>query len=399
MERKRLRLYLLWALLAAGLVYALWGFSSRYLQNRKENGLIYASGRIEGTEVTVGTKVAGRLERLLVDEGDRVEKAALLAEISSEDVQARWERAQAATSVAQRNLARQTENIRYWDHKVTESEIGLELLRKQVRAGIALSVAAMGAAIAGLAGAESNLDWWQRESRRLEDLHRQGMVSTQALDNGRSSLRAAQAETDRLRQEKDRARVTLEMAKEARLQIDVQEKESAAARSMRSQSQEAMEGARMEMKMAEAAAKEAKVVLEDCRILSPISGTVMTKIAEEGEVLAAGRPILTLIDLSDIYLKLYIPQVEIGKIRLGNVGRIYVDAYPNRPFEAKVTNISQQAEFTPKNVETKQERVNLVFAVKLTADNPQGLLKPGMPADGVIKYRDQAPWPQRTDTH
>jgi HlyD family secretion protein len=225
------------------------------------------------------------------------------------------------------------------------------------------------------------------------------MVSTQALDNGRSSLRAAQAETDRLRQEKDRARVTLEIAKEARLQIDVQEKESAAARSMRAQAKEAMEGARMEMKMAEAAAKEAKVVLEDCRILSPISGTVMTKIAEEGEVLAAGRPILTLIDLSDIYLKLYIPQVEIGEIRLGNVGRIYVDAYPNRPFEAKVTNISQQAEFTPKNVETKQERVNLVFAVKLTADNPQGLLKPGMPADGVIKYRDQAPWPQRTDTH
>ena len=189
------------------------------------------------------------------------------------------------------------------------------------------------------------------------------------------------------------------MAKEARLQVDVQEKESAATRSMRAQAKEAMEGARMEMKMAEAAAKEAKVVLEDCRILSPISGTVMTKIAEEGEVLAAGRPILTLIDLSDIYLKLYIPQVEIGKIRLGNVGRIYVDAYPNRPFEAKVTNISQQAEFTPKNVETKQERVNLVFAVKLTADNPQGLLKPGMPADGVIKYRDQAPWPQRTDTH
>ena len=206
MERRRLRLYLLWALLAAGLVYALWGFSSRYLQNRKENGLIYASGRIEGTEVTVGTKVAGRLERLLVDEGDRVEKAALLAEISSEDVRARWERAQAATSVAQRNLARQTENIRYWDHKVTESETGLELLRKQVRGGIAQSVAALGAATADLARAEANLDWWQRESRRLEDLHRQGMVSTQALDNGRSSLRAAQAETDRLRQEKDRAR-------------------------------------------------------------------------------------------------------------------------------------------------------------------------------------------------
>jgi HlyD family secretion protein len=394
MKRRKTMLYLLWFLLAAGLISALWGFSNLYLQNKKDNGLIYASGRIEGTEVTVGTKVAGRMERLLVQEGDRVEKGTVLAEISSEEIKARRERAQAAISVSQRNLARQTESIRYWGHKVKESETHLELLRKRVQGGVAEANAALGAAAAGLARAEANLDWWQRESRRLEDLHSQGMVSTQAVDSGRSSLRAAQAEMDQFGREKDRALVVLEMAKEARLQIEVEEKGLAAARSMGNQAQEAMEGARSEMKMAEASEREARAILDDCQILAPISGTVMTRIAEGGEVLAAGRPILTLIDLSDIYLKVYIPQVQIGKIRLGNPARIYVDAYPDRSFEAKVTQISQQAEFTPKNVETKQERVNLVFAVKLTASNPQGLLKPGMPADGIIKYMDQTAWPK-----
>jgi HlyD family secretion protein len=342
MERKRLRLYTLWSLLAAGLIYALWGFSRLYFQNRAESGLIYASGRIEGTEVTVGTKVAGRVERL-------------------------W---------------------------VREAEPSLEFSRKLVQEQIAQAEASLGAATAGLVRAQANLDWWQKESRRMEDLYRQGMVSTQSVDNAKSSLRAALAEVDQLWQEKERAKASLRLAQSARLQIDIKEKEWAAACSVRSQTKEAMEGARMEIKMAEAAAREAQAVLEDCRILAPLSGTVMTKIAEEGEVLTAGRPILTLIDLNDIYLKVYIPQVEVGKIRLGNPARIFLDAYPDRPFEARMTNINQQAEFTPKNVETRQERVNLVFAVKLTADSPQGLLKPGMPADAVIKYRDQASWPK-----
>jgi HlyD family secretion protein len=394
MERRSWKLYLIWALLAAGLGYAVWGFSSLYLQNRREAGLIHASGRIEATEVTVGTKVSGRIEKLLVKEGDRVERGALLAEISSDEVRARWERAQAAVQVARRNLSRQAQNVEYWDHKIRESETTLEFSRRQVEEQILQAEASLGVATAALARAEANLDWWQKESSRLEDLYRQGMVSTQALDNARSSLRAAVAEVDQLRREKDRARATLRLAQNGRLQIEVLEKQRQAALSMRAQSREAMEAARMEMKMAEAQAREAQAVLDDCRIIAPISGTITAKIAEEGEVLAAGRPILTMVDLSDVYLKVYIPEAEIGKIRLGNPARIRVDAFPNRYFEAKVTYVNPEAEFTPKNVETKEERVNLVFAVRLTATNPQGLLKPGMPADGIIKYRPDAPWPQ-----
>ncbi|MDH7500225.1 MAG: efflux RND transporter periplasmic adaptor subunit [candidate division NC10 bacterium] len=394
MERKKLRLYLLWGVLIAALTYAIWGFSSLYLQNKKDAGLIHASGRIEGTEVTVGTKVAGRLERLLVEEGESVERGALLGEISSEEIRARWERARAAISLAERNLFRQAENVQYWDHKVREAETSLEFSRRQIEDQITQAEAGLGAAAAALARAEANLDWWQKESRRLEDLFRQGMVSAQSVDHAKSSLQAAIAEVDQLHKERERAQAALRLAQNGRLQIEMREKERAAALSMRSQAKEAMEAARMEMRMAEAGAKEAQAVLEDCRIVAPISGTVMTKIAEEGEVLAAGRPILTLIDLSDIYLKVYIPEAEIGKIRLGNPARIYVDAYPNRSFQAKVTQISQQAEFTPKNVETKQERVNLVFAVKLTADHPEGLLKPGMPADGIIKCGDGSSWPK-----
>lgn len=91
-------------------------------------------------------------------------------------------------------------------------------------------------------------------------------------------------------------------------------------------------------------------------------------------------------------MKVYVPEPDIGKIKIGLPARVYIDAYPDKYFNGKVTKIYEQAEFTPKNVETKEERVKLVFGVEVSVENPEGLLKPGMPADVVIKWKDNAPW-------
>ena len=120
---------------------------------------------------------------------------------------------------------------------------------------------------------------------------------------------------------------------------------------------------------------------------SPIAGTVLKKNLEKGELAFPGTPILTLGDLGKPWMRIYLPETQIGRVRLGQSATIRVDSFPDRTFTAKITSIANKAEFTPKTVETKEDRVKLVFAVKLLIENPGAMLKPGMPADAVIQVK------------
>lgn len=117
---------------------------------------------------------------------------------------------------------------------------------------------------------------------------------------------------------------------------------------------------------------------------SPISGVVLSKAIEPGEQVAAGTPVVTLGDLNDCWLKGYIPETELARVKLGQRARITADGLPGKAFEGRVSFISSQAEFTPKSVQTEKERVKLVYRVKISFANPRMELKPGMPADAVI---------------
>lgn len=130
-------------------------------------------------------------------------------------------------------------------------------------------------------------------------------------------------------------------------------------------------------------------------IHAPVTGTVQTKAVETGELAAPGWAVAVLVDLSHLELKVYIPEGDIGKVKLGDTARIKVDAFPDRYFEAVVSQVDQRAQFTPRDVHLPQERVRMVFGVTLTLDNPQGWLKPGMPADDWIRWQDGAVWPER----
>jgi len=114
---------------------------------------------------------------------------------------------------------------------------------------------------------------------------------------------------------------------------------------------------------------------------------------DAGEVVAVGAPLLELVDLDHLYLKVYVPEIQIGKVRLDLPARIYTDAFPEQPFEARVRYIASKAEFTPKEVQTPDERVKLIYAVKLYLnDNPDHRLTPGLPADAIIRWKDDVPW-------
>ena len=138
--------------------------------------------------------------------------------------------------------------------------------------------------------------------------------------------------------------------------------------------------------------KEVEVYFRETKIYATADGVILSRVAEEGEVVNPGQVIYNMVDLNKLYIKVYIPEPELGKVKLGQQARVYVDAYPDRYFNGTLTRVYEQAEFTPKNVETKDERVKLVFGAEVSVENPEGLLKPGMPADVVLKIDPKAEW-------
>lgn len=133
--------------------------------------------------------------------------------------------------------------------------------------------------------------------------------------------------------------------------------------------------------------------IQKSHVVAPINATVLVKAAEIGEFLQPGSTVAVLVDLSQITLKIFLPEAEIGKVKLGAAARVRVDAFPRRLFDARVERVDQQAQFTPRDIHMPQERTRMVFGVTLAVDNSDALLKPGMPADAWILWQPGAGWP------
>ncbi|HEV2281359.1 MAG TPA: efflux RND transporter periplasmic adaptor subunit [bacterium] len=333
-------------------------------------GTIEASGRIEGDDVSVGSKIGGRIERLVVAEGDRVVQGQLIAVLSAPDLAAavRQAEAQVATAGAQVMQARSAVSVLVV--QLGQAQTAIALVDAQVRAQEQQAQAALAAALASETQA-------RRDLARAESLERAGAIARADVETAGTRLQSASALVDAARGQVAMARAgTLDVAR-LEQQRDTVERQLDVGR-------KALAAAQSQYEAAAAARDVQRVTFGETRVYAPLSGVVVTKVANLGEVVQAGSPIAVLVDLRALWLKVYIPEPQIGKIRLGDQARVYVDAFPGRPFAAQVSEINDQAEFTPKDVQTREERVKLVFAVKLAVDNADRLLKPGMPADGTI---------------
>jgi len=147
---------------------------------------------------------------------------------------------------------------------------------------------------------------------------------------------------------------------------------------------EQVEQARAQLKVAEEALAQARINLGYTLLTAPMDGMVLSENVEPGEYVAAGTPVVTIGRLDPLWLRAYIAESDLGRVKLGQAARVTTDTYPGREYPGTVTFIAQDAEFTPKNVQTEQERVKLVYRIKITLPNPDHELKPGMPADAVI---------------
>jgi HlyD family secretion protein len=337
----------------------------RYREAPLPAGLVAASGRIEGDRVTVGSKFAGRVDRLSAREGDEVSAGEIMLQL--DDAQAR-----ARVEAARQQLAALGAQIR-------AAEVRLALARREVPLAIASSRTEVEQARAALAQAVATVDQTARDARRLAELRAAGTAAQQQKEQAQLAWKVARDERDAAQARLARAQRGLDQAELGWDRIRASEEDLAALRA--------------DQGRARALVEEAESTLADLTVRAPTRGTVTNRLVDVGEVVAAGTPLFELVDLDHLYLKVYVPEKELGKVRLGLPARIYTDAFPERPFAATVRYISSTAEFTPKEVQTPDERVKLVFAVRLYLDeNPEHRLAPGLPADAVIRWREDIPW-------
>jgi HlyD family secretion protein len=218
-----------------------------------------------------------------------------------------------------------------------------------------------------------------RDHSRAADLSSQGFVGPQALERAALVLKQSAEQGDVARAALAQARQAQRDAELGPQRVRAREAELAVTRAR--------------MQESAAALTEARSALDDLAISAPVAGTVTGRFVNLGEVVNAGMPLLELTDLGRLYLKGYLPETQIGRVRRGMPAQIHVDAFPGEPFAATLRYVAARAEFTPKEVQTVDERVKLVYEVRLYADqNPLGRLNPGQPADGMIRWRDGAAW-------
>lgn len=320
---------------AAIVAAALWKFAP--WAEPPDTSTVLASGIVDTTEVAAAFRVPGILSKRPVDEGSRVKTGALLAALDDREAVARLHQAEAAHQAAEARLKDLQQGYRA--PEIAEARAQVE----QARAN------------------RTNLD---EEARRSDVLFQGDATSQQRRDKDRTAAIVAAQQAS---------------AAQERLKLLQSGYRPETINAARAQSDEA-----------QAAVAAARVALTDLQVTSPVDGVVTRKHAEVGETLGAGRPVVTVTDISRPWLRVYIPENQIGRVRLGAAARVRVDTFPDREFEGRVSYVSSQAEFTPKNVQTQEERVKLVFAVNVTVDNRDGTLKPGMPGDVYISTASEA---------
>ena len=329
------------------------------------DGLIQANGRIEGDHYIVAGKSPGRIMKLGAREGDSVKKGQIMAQLDDSQVSARVTQAKAGVDASKARFS--------------AAQTKLEILKKDVPLIIDTAKADVSHARAQLVAAKADAGQAGRDAARMKTLLKGGAVEKHRSEEADLAWTAKRSELIAAREALKQAQKRLAETKLGWAQIKAMEAK--------------IKGYKAQVAQAEAVLTEARSLLDDLTIHAPATGVITTRIVNTGEVVAAGSPMFDIVDLDRLYLKVYIPEKVIGKVRLGLPARIYTDAFPDKPFPAKLRYIASQAEFTPKEVQTPDERVKLVYAVRLYLDsNPEHRLTPGLPADAVIRWKEETPW-------
>lgn len=397
------------------LIVAVGGFLVWYFFLHQKNApanIIEVSGRIESDDATIAPKTSGKIKEIKVREGDHVKVGDIIAVLDDEQLRARVDQANAAVTQAEARVRRAQQQISVLESQKDSSNLGVEQAKTdaqgrvnqaeaqilQVQSQISQSQSQVAQAEAQLEQAKTNLQQARYDEEKAQRLFNSGDVSEKQYrqaktiaDAQANVVKAQQKQVDVARNGLNIVRNSLKVAQaalttaKANLQNPaIRASQTATIEEQIRQANSDIDSANADAERARAQLREAEANRGDLNIVAPFDGTIATRSAEPGEVVSAGTAIATIVNFNLVYLRAYVPESEIGKVKIGQAARVFLDSSPNQPIEAEVSRIDPEATFTPENTYFRNERVKQVVGVKLAIRNPNGFSKPGMPADGEI---------------
>jgi HlyD family secretion protein len=361
-------------LVAAG--FLIWRFG--FARTQGPDNVVDLSGRIEGDDSAVASKQPGRVIEVRVHEGDTVTAGQVIAVLDDTQARAMVADAEARVSVAERQVPVLEAQERQAQIATQQADVGASGNVSEAQSEVAAAQSQLSQAQAAqrLATYNEKIASSLYSTGDIPELQKKRAVSE--AQQAENAVKAAQHRVAA-------AEGALTGATASNSNAPMRQQQAAAVGAQINQQNSAVSAA-----MAQLAAARAN--LRDLTIRAPFTGTVLVRTAEPGEVLAAGTPVVTMLDLKHVYLRGFVPEGEIGHVKVGQPARIFLDSDPTHPIDAYVKSVDPQAMFTPENTYFRSDRVQEVFGVKLALRGGFGYAKPGMPADGQILIRGT--WPK-----
>ncbi|MBD2525419.1 HlyD family secretion protein [Nostoc sp. FACHB-133] len=431
-QQKPIRLILVLGLiLASGIVYIIW-----HNQPQQTANILKLSGRIDGYETEIGVKRSGRIESISVREGVAVKKGQQLIKLDDSDDQllkdqllsaeAKIASAQSDVEQARSNVEQIIGEVEEMKNRIGEAQLNLQQSFgdaqgkiEQARSNVAAARSQLAQAQAQVTQAEAELRLAQVNRDRYAQLVNDGAINRQQFDQAQTTLDTAiatlaayQATVHATREQLNATLGSFTQAKTTGLNPSIRNSQLAALYSRKKQSYAQVKAAQAQVKSAQAKVRDAlatrqqiytqiKDSQKDLYLISPLDGVVIARSAEPGAVVNNQTKILTIVDPKALYLRGFVPEGDIGKVRVGQQTQIFLDSAPKKPLEGKVISIDPQASFTPENIYFQKDRVRQVVGVRISIENPGGCFQPeqpytdsdlpcpkiGMPGDAEIKLR------------
>ena len=391
--KKRKRIIFLAVVLAGGIIFYYWQFQ----RGETSGSSIQVSGNIEATTIDVAFKISGKIDQRLVDEGDMIKEGQLIATLEHKDLLSQKAKAEATRETVGSRIPALEKNIDYQEQSTTQEIAQAQAAVENAQARLQQLLEGsrpqeIQFAKAGVDQAMAEREKKKADMDRAQKLYQNNYISAQDWDAAKTAYDTAAANYKKAqenyalvvegprkeeiavaRAQLEQSQAALRLARTHRIQVDVLKRELATAR--------------LQVKEAASALGVIQTQIEYSNLYAPTSGVVLIKNAEPGEFVVPGGAVVTLGQIEKPWLKAFINESDLGRVKLGQKVSVTTDTYPGKEYPGKVTFISSEAEFTPKNVQTAKERVKLVYRIKVGLENPQNELKPGMPADAQIHLK------------
>jgi len=346
--------------------------------------LVPLTGRIEGDDSAISPKVAGRIIEIRFREGDSVKGGDVIATLDDQQVRARLQQAKDNVTASQAQQRSAEAQIAVLEDQLKQTELQTGQASLDAESRVRQAEEMLSTAEAQLAQQQASLKLALYDRDAYTRLAKDGAVTERQGKQAETTAESQEALVTAGRKQVDSARAAVNIARASLANPQIHTAQQSAIRKQIAQQQSMIASAAADTARSRAQLLEAEANLQDLTVIAPFSGTIVTRTAEPGEVVQAGTAIVTLLDLTKVYLRGFVPEGEIGRIKLGQSARVYLDSDPKKPLDAVVNRIDPQATFTPENTYFRDDRVKQVVGLKLLLKNGFGYAKPGMPADGEV---------------